>query len=244
MFRPRYSVLYGASLVLHAGVALAVATIKPPPERRKPTTITMREMKHKAPTAEAAPAPPAPAPPKAPTPAAPQPRAAQRPAPHPVSAPAETAAPAPASGAQAQVADFGVALSGGVGAAGIAVPAGVAAGPGPEHKVKAAPPKALTPQPKADDGVCMEALIKPKPINVPQPAYADRAREAGIQGKVRVELTVDDTGQVVSARVIESLGYGLDEAALEAAKASRFEPATRCGKPTSTTFVIGMRFSL
>jgi protein TonB len=79
---------------------------------------------------------------------------------------------------------------------------------------------------------------------MPQPVYARQAREANIAGKVRVELRVDATGAVVSARVLEGLGYGLDEAALEAARAARFEPATLCGKATETTFVIGMRFSL
>ena len=47
-----------------------------------------------------------------------------------------------------------------------------------------------------------------------------------------------------NVRVIEGLGHGLDEAALEAARGSTFEPATRCGKPIATTFTIGMRFSL
>jgi protein TonB len=44
--------------------------------------------------------------------------------------------------------------------------------------------------------------------------------------------------------VIAGLGHGLDEAALEAARASTFEPGTRCGKAAVTTFTIGMRFSL
>jgi protein TonB len=79
---------------------------------------------------------------------------------------------------------------------------------------------------------------------MPQPEYARQAREANIAGKVRVELRVDKSGAVVGARVLEGLGYGLDEAALEAARAARFEPATLCGQATETTFVIGMRFSL
>jgi protein TonB len=61
---------------------------------------------------------------------------------------------------------------------------------------------------------------------------------------VRVEVTVDDSGHVTGARLLAGLGYGLDEAALEAAKRAAFEPATRCGKPVSATFVIAMRFSL
>ena len=44
--------------------------------------------------------------------------------------------------------------------------------------------------------------------------------------------------------VLEGLGHGLDEVALTAARAATFEPGTRCGKPTSATFVIAMRFAL
>jgi protein TonB len=145
------------------------------------------------------------------------------------------------------VADFGLSMSGGVGVGGIAVPLGHGTRATPGTETRRAPPKSLVPsKPKLPAGqeACIEALIKPKPIATPQPAYADRAREAGIQGKVRVELTVDESGAVVSARVLESLGYGLDEAALEAAKTWRFEPATRCGKTTATTFVVGIRFTL
>ncbi len=41
----------------------------------------------------------------------------------------------------------------------------------------------------------------------------------------------------------QRLGYGLDEAAVQAAQSATFEPAVRCGKPTRATFTISMRFS-
>jgi protein TonB len=85
---------------------------------------------------------------------------------------------------------------------------------------------------------------KPKVVSITQPAYTEDARAANIAGKVRVELTVDATGRVSSARVLEGLGHGLDEAALAAARAATFEPGTRCGKPAAATFVIAMRFAL
>ncbi|MCU0683483.1 MAG: TonB family protein [Polyangiaceae bacterium] len=61
---------------------------------------------------------------------------------------------------------------------------------------------------------------------------------------MRVELSVDERGRITSARVLQGLGHGLDEAALEAARRARFEPATRCGKAVAATFVVGMRFAL
>jgi protein TonB len=55
---------------------------------------------------------------------------------------------------------------------------------------------------------------------------------------------VDKSGTVVRARVIEGLGHGLDEAALAAAKAAKFQAALECGKPVESTFVISVRFAM
>lgn len=90
---------------------------------------------------------------------------------------------------------------------------------------------------------CSDSATKPKPLSVPQPVYTDAARAAGIEGKVRVELTVDETGRVVDVKVIQGLGHGLDEAALSAARGASFSPAQRCGRPVRATFNIAMRFS-
>jgi protein TonB len=138
--------------------------------------------------------------------------------------------------------DFGLSLSGGVGPGGVAVPTGGAA-PVAAAQPTATPRAVQAAAPKPVDE-CSEAAVKPKPKSVPQPAYSASAREAGVEGKVRVEVTVGLDGRVSQARVISGLGHGLDEAALEAARRATFEPGTRCGKPTSMTFVIAMRFSL
>ena len=81
-------------------------------------------------------------------------------------------------------------------------------------------------------------------VDMPEPEYPDAAREANIEGRVRVELTLDATGRVTGARVLQGLGHGLDEAALDAARGARFEPATRCGRAVATTFTLGVRFTL
>ena len=51
-------------------------------------------------------------------------------------------------------------------------------------------------------------------------------------------------GEIVSARVLQGLGYGLDEAAMSAAKRFRFKPATKSGRSVTAPFVIKMRFVL
>ncbi|HET6336180.1 MAG TPA: TonB family protein [Polyangiales bacterium] len=238
----RSVIIWGGSLFVHAGLALSVGAISPVQEQRAPTKIVIREIKPPKPEKPAPPppvVPPVEAP--APAPAPVKPKAAPKPsAAPPPSAPAVAAAPASTGGA---VPSFGLTLSGGVGSGGVAVAAPSGPQPTAATVTRTLALKALVRAKPAGD-VCSEALIKPKPLNMPQPAYPAQAREAGIAGKVRVELRVDAQGQVASARVLEGLGHGLDEAALEAARGARFEPAMLCGRATETVFVIGMRFSL
>lgn len=87
-----------------------------------------------------------------------------------------------------------------------------------------------------------EPLPKPRPLSPVLPTYTEAARRAGIQGRVILELTVDERGEVTNARVVEGLGYGLDEAALATAKNYRFAPAMQAGRPVASKFVLAMRF--
>jgi protein TonB len=226
------AVLYGVSFALHASLGVGVAEIEP---AKEPERIAIRvvEAPRPKPKAEEPPPPPPPPPPVAPK-AKSAPRAKTAEPPPEVAVP-EIAAPT-----------FGVALTGGVGAGGIAVPVGDSLG-GPKEPVKrVAAAKSLVEAPKqelADQG-CAEPATKPKPIQLSRPEYTEEARAAAIEGKVRVELTVDASGVVTDAKVLESLGHGLDEAALASVRAATFEPALLCGKPVEATFVVSIRFAL
>ena len=141
--------------------------------------------------------------------------------------------------------DFGLSLSGAVGGDGLALPLGRATAEAgkPTRNAKAERALSATAGPSSTEPSCDEPATKPRPISVPQPAYNSNARAAGIEGKVRVRLTVDETGKVIDVSVLQGLGYGLDEAALAAAREATFDPATRCGKPVRATFTISMRFT-
>jgi len=224
--------ILGLSLLFHATLGLFVARIEMR-KARAATAIEMSETKKREIAKKIEEQRPPPEPPK---------KAVKR-----AAAPEKALeAPPPAEAPLDALPDFGLELSGGVGGIPIA-PVGAGAG------VNAAPVQARTAAPVVKRAVaaksavpgsdCDEPAAKPKPRSVPQPVYTDRARSAGIEGKVRVELTVDETGRVVSVRVLTGLGYGLDEAAVAAAERASFEPAVRCGKPTRATFTISMRFS-
>jgi protein TonB len=233
----RMAVVYGASLAVHLGLAGGMLAVKPKP-RQERVAIAIREVKK--PAAKVAEKTP-PKPPEPPAPPKAAPRKVAMPAPKAAPAPAAPAAAPSAAPAAAVPEFFGLTMGGGPGGNGVAVPAGRPAAE--KEEVRRARPKVLEAAAPEGDG-CAEEPVKPKPINVVQPAYTDEARTAAVEGKVRVELTVDAHGAVTNARVLAGLGHGLDEAALEAARASTFEPGTRCGKAAVATFTIGMRFSL
>jgi protein TonB len=232
--RAPMAILYGVSFALHASLGVGVAEIEPAkePERIAISVVEAPKPKPK-PKNEEPPPPPPPPPPVAPK-AKSAPRAKAAEPPPEVAAP-EIAAPT-----------FGVSMTGGVGAGGIAVPVGDSLGAPKEPVKRVAAAKSLVDAPKkeiAEQG-CAEPATKPKPISLSRPEYTEEARAAAIEGKVRVELTVDASGVVTDAKVLESLGHGLDEAALVAVRAATFEPALSCGKPVEATFVVSIRFAL
>lgn len=116
--------------------------------------------------------------------------------------------------------------------------------PTPVAPAAVAPPKPKLLVAHKGETQCEGALTKARPLSLVRPDYTEEARRARIQGRVRIELALDDHGEVQTAHVLDGLGYGLDEAALEAARRLRFSPALRCSRPVAAPFVIAMRFVL
>ncbi len=84
----------------------------------------------------------------------------------------------------------------------------------------------------------------PVPVYRTQPKYTSSALRARIQGIVRVMVEIRTDGTVADAQVVQSLDktHGLDEEALKAAKAWRFRPAIKDGKPIPFKVVIELEF--
>lgn len=234
-----------ASVGVHAVVGIAVALLERDVVKPPPTRITLVSTPKKVTPPKPPPAP-VKAPKPVPAPEAPKPVAKAKPAPQPAApAPAPAAPPPPRAAAAPPVdlgASFGVKLSGGTSAGGLAVPVG---SPGGDPTQRTVREKVLDVAPASTtETACAEKPSRPKPLKTPQPAYPDAARAAEVEGKVRVELRLDESGRVAEARVLEGPGNGLDEAALEAVKTWEFEPSRACGVAVGTTFVLSVRFAL
>lgn len=68
--------------------------------------------------------------------------------------------------------------------------------------------------------------------------YPAEAKALGIEGVIRVRLLVDAEGAVKTATLLNRLGHGLDELALERAKKIQFQPAKDTDdKPVSSVVV-------
>ena len=77
------------------------------------------------------------------------------------------------------------------------------------------------------------------------PVYPSAARQRGYEGNVLLAAEVRSDGHIGNVRVKRSSGYAsLDNSAVEAVKAWRFEPAKRMGSPVDAWVEIPIRFKL
>lgn len=69
------------------------------------------------------------------------------------------------------------------------------------------------------------------PTHFPDPVIARSEVPSGIEGNVVVEVTIDILGNVTATKIIQRLGYGIDEKVEAAVRNWRFRPAIMDGRP-------------
>jgi len=77
-----------------------------------------------------------------------------------------------------------------------------------------------------------------------EPQYSEEARKSRYQGTVVLEAIVRKDGTVQIIRVVRSLGFGLDENAIQALGQWRFRPGMRNGVPVDVALNIEVNFNL
>jgi protein TonB len=84
----------------------------------------------------------------------------------------------------------------------------------------------------------------PTVVSRVEPQYSEEARKARYQGTVVLEAIVRRDGTVDIQRVVRSLGFGLDENAIQALKQWRFRPGMRNGVAVDVSLNIEVNFNL
>ena len=105
-------------------------------------------------------------------------------------------------------------------------------------------PSAPPPEPPAGPRRVGGEVLPPVKVFAPPPRYPEIARKARIQGVVHLEAVIDSAGNVTRVKLIKGLPMGLDQAAVEAVRNWRFEPATYRGKPVPVLYNLTIIFRL
>jgi TonB family protein len=83
----------------------------------------------------------------------------------------------------------------------------------------------------------------PRIVNLVEPVYPEKARQAQVEGVVILEARTDEKGNVEDARVLRSIPI-LDQAAIDAVKKWKYEPMIINGKPQKIVFTVTVRFMM
>lgn len=89
-----------------------------------------------------------------------------------------------------------------------------------------------------------KGVTNPRAIYQPNPEYTEKARKKKLNGVVMLSIIVTPEGTVRDPVIARSLGYGLDEKALEAVRKWKFDPATKDGKPVAVQVAVEVNFRL
>ena len=84
----------------------------------------------------------------------------------------------------------------------------------------------------------------PRVVAKIEPQYSEEARLAKYSGTVVLYLEIGPDGLAHNLRVVEGLGLGLDEKAVEAVRNWRFTPGTKNGEPVTVAAHIEVNFRL
>jgi TonB family protein len=103
-------------------------------------------------------------------------------------------------------------------------------------------PATGNPGERDENGVYRVGGPIPSPSRLDVARYPPEAAAAGIQGNVLAEIVINEAGLVSEARVVRSVPM-LDEAALQAVRNWRFEPAYVDGRAVPVRMVVTVNFT-
>jgi len=87
-------------------------------------------------------------------------------------------------------------------------------------------------------------ITAPSIVREVKPVYTEEGRRRSVEGDVVMEVVVKADGSIGTVRVMQGLGSGLDQRAIDAVRQWRFSPARRYGTPVDVLVEIAVEFRL
>ena len=87
-------------------------------------------------------------------------------------------------------------------------------------------------------------ITPPAVLREVKPDYTEDARRRGTTGDVVLEIVVRSNGTVGDFKVLQGLGGGLDQRAIDAVRQWQFSPARRFGTPVDVVVEVAVEFKL
>ena len=99
----------------------------------------------------------------------------------------------------------------------------------------------------------------PKPVRIAEPEYPRAARRRNIRAEVEIRVDIDRQGRVIAHEVtsryllgedgstrepVTALGFGLEEAAVSAARRWLFRPARKEGQTVRSQYALSVKFGV
>ena len=75
------------------------------------------------------------------------------------------------------------------------------------------------------NGPYANSVTLPTCVYCPEPQYTDEAREAKLQGRVTLRVLVGTDGRASQIQVVQGIGMGLDDRAVQSVRSWKFTPA-------------------
>jgi TonB family protein len=87
-----------------------------------------------------------------------------------------------------------------------------------------------------------EEVIPALPEIFPDPAVSRADLPAGVQGDVIVEVTIDSQGNVVETKLLQGIGYGVEQKVLDVLQRWHFRPAMRYGVTIASQHIVHFHY--
>ena len=89
-----------------------------------------------------------------------------------------------------------------------------------------------------------KSMDVPRILHQIDPEFSESARAQKFSGTTVVSLELDKSGGVRDVQIVQPIGYGLDDQAVQAVEQWRFAPAVRNGEPVAVLLMVEVSFKL